>query len=273
MRHYSENVRKHFRVDGKAAHIPDRVASLEPEHREALRGVPIWLDPNDDDFAHLVETEYTSMVTSSMNEAEFSVYALSTLLKNERRNPYYISKESDQCLLPERLVQPVNKPDGHLWIAPPAVSGPSNYSWDIRPDCAYWISLRALRHGFRHKGREHAAVLQKRLTCPYFTLEFKKDSDKNISRAHHQVAIAACIAVYNRWELKRSAVTEWTQRHRDQLGHYCLTFTSSVWDVWHVTPKTFENWSGCRMCHLYSGDCTTRESVVQLIRWINEIHY
>lgn len=63
---YSENVRKHFRVDGKAAHIPDRVASLEPEHREALRGVTIWLDPNDDDFAHFVETEYTSMVTSSM---------------------------------------------------------------------------------------------------------------------------------------------------------------------------------------------------------------
>lgn len=160
-----------------------------------------------------------------------------------------------------------------MWITPPAVSGPFNYSWDIRPDCAYWISLRAFRHGFRHKVREHAAVLQKRLACPYFTLEFKKDSDRNIARAHHQVAIAACIALYNRWELKRSAVAEWTQRHRDQLGHYCLTFTSSMWDVWHATPKTFENWSGCRMRRLYSGDCTTRESVVQLIHWINEIHY
>ncbi|KAL1615015.1 hypothetical protein SLS56_011964 [Neofusicoccum ribis] len=269
----SQNVRKHFCVDEQAVHIRDRIDSLDLERRGALRSVTIWLNPDDDDFIRTVQSEYKSMVGNSMNEAEFSLYALTDIFMNERRNPHFVYEEGNQCWLPERLVQPVNKPDGDKWRAPPAVARPSNYSWDIRPDCVYLLSLRAFRLGFRSKVREHVSVLQNRVVCPYLTLEFKKDSDKNMSRARHQVAIAACIALYNRWELKRSRIAEWTDDHRSQLGHYCLTFMSSTWDVWHVTPKTFTEWSGCRMRRVYSGNCTIRNDVVQLVNWINEIHY
>ncbi|GME37880.1 hypothetical protein GTA08_BOTSDO12565 [Neofusicoccum parvum] len=101
--------------------------------------------------------------------------------------------------------------------------------------------------GFRTKVPYHITVIQKRAMCPYFTVEFKKDSEAGIATACNQVAVASCIALYNRWKLRRTRVSKWTAEHRRPLRHYGLTFSNSQREVWCTTPKAFDQWAGCYM--------------------------
>ncbi|GME36451.1 hypothetical protein GTA08_BOTSDO12565 [Neofusicoccum parvum] len=167
-----------------------------------------------------------------MNEAEFSAYALTNLFRSEPRRP-------------QNAIQL-----GHY-----------NCSWDVRPDCAYWISLLAFQQGFRTKVPYHITVIQKRAMCPYFTVEFKKDSEAGIATACNQVAMASCIALYNRWKLRRTRVSKWTAEHRCPLRYYGLTFSNSQWEVWCTTPKAFDQWAGCYMRAVRRGDATVPADV------------
>ncbi|GME38502.1 hypothetical protein GTA08_BOTSDO12565 [Neofusicoccum parvum] len=183
-----------------------------------------------------------------MNEAEFSAYALTNLFRSEPRRPQNAIQLGHQYWVPERLLQLFNKPDNFNWEAPTLLGDQSsNCSWDVRPDCAYWISLLAFQQGFRTKVPYHITVIQKRAMCPYFTVEFKKDSEAGIATACNQVAVASCIALYNRWKLRRTRVSKWTAEHRRPLRHYGLTFSNSQWEVWCTTPKAFNQWAGCYM--------------------------
>lgn len=85
--------------------------------------------------------------------------------------------------------------------------------------------------------------------------------------------MASCIALYNRWKLRRTQVSEWTAEHRRPLRHYGLTFAGSQWEVWCTTPAAFDEWTGCCMRAVCRGDATVPADVVQLLQWINEIHF
>jgi hypothetical protein len=68
------------------------------------------------------------------------------------------------------------------------------------------------------------------ITCPYFTVEFKKHG-WSINQATWQAAAAALVALYNRYLLKLAALkvkeSEGTESDKDQLRNYILTFVGA----------------------------------------------
>jgi len=232
-----------------------------------------WLEPD----TERIQQEYKAMRVYECNEAEHSAYALRDIFLDEPRHPWLPEEDGDQRWLPVRMLQLVRKPPQDEWLTPPCINSPrKRYEWDIRPDCAYHISLQAFRPGFRPSVRKHVSVVQKRAFCPYLTVEFKKD-EETLATARHQVAVASAMALYNRYRLKSCAIqmsgSEWSNEHKNQMRHYGITFTGSTWDLWCTVPKTFETWTGCDMSTIYSGDCCILAGVQQLVNIVNDIHY
>ncbi|KAI1123187.1 hypothetical protein F5Y10DRAFT_57349 [Nemania abortiva] len=236
-----------------------------------------WLEPD----IIRIRREYKSMQVYQSNEAEYAAYALSNIFLDEPRYPWLPQEEGEKCWLPVRMLQLVCKPPQTKWHAPPAVNPPKKqceYKWDIRPDCAYYVSLQAFDPNLRPNIHRHILALQKRAFCPYLTIEFKKDED-SLAVARHQVAVASAIALYNRYRLKREALEisggdlEWSEQHKSQLRHYGITFAASSWILWCTVPKTFPDWTGCTMSDIFSGDCCILPSAQKLVSVINDIHY
>ena len=120
-------------------------------------------------------------------------------------------------------------------------------------------------------------MVNQRITCPYFTIEFKKDDSDSLS-AENQVASAAALALYNRFRLRRQrfriSQKPWGKRHAQVLKHYGATFMGCTFNIWCIEPKLTEEseWEGCCMTRMYFGNCMSRPNVLNLIDWINEIH-
>ncbi|KAJ8127816.1 hypothetical protein O1611_g5818 [Lasiodiplodia mahajangana] len=240
----------------------------------------VWLEPNEEN-ATRIQQEYRLMKEYQCNEVEFSAYALHTLFLDEPRYPS-IFQRSDSRLAPVRMLQLVQKPssDTSKWKAPPRIDlSEKQYDWDIRPDCAYYVSLQAFPGLLRFDIRTYVSVVQGRAFCSYLSIGFKKDQEAPrtvISR----VAIDSTIALYNRWCLKRSMLetinkqNNWPEEDKHQLRHYCIVFIGSAWELWYTTPKTYDDgWSGCTMSKMKNGDCCDLESVKLLLSILNDIHY
>ncbi|KAH8696844.1 hypothetical protein GQ44DRAFT_779484 [Phaeosphaeriaceae sp. PMI808] len=243
---------KHFRIQ----ELPHNYKGRLDAYKEVFT-LEVWLEPN----TERIQREYKAMRVYECNEAEHSAYTLRDIFLDEARHPWLPEEDGDQRWLPVHMLQLVRKL-------------PKRYEWDIRPDCAYHVSLQAFQPGFRPSVRKHVSVVQKRAFCPYLTIEFKKD-EKTLATARHQVASA--MALYNRYRLKSCALQmsggKWSEEHMNQMRHYGITFTGSTWDLWCTMPKTFETWTGCSMSTIYSGDCCILAGVQQLISIINDIHY
>ncbi|KAI0406510.1 hypothetical protein F4802DRAFT_558067 [Xylaria palmicola] len=255
------------------------ILDLPSEPKERLNiykrsfALDVWLEP---DISRM-RREYKSMQVYQSNEAEYAAYALCNIFLDEPRYPWLPQEEGDKCWLPVRMLQLVCKPPQNKWHAPPPVNPlKKRYEWDIRPDCAYHVSLQAFDPNLRPNIHRHVLVLQKRAFCPYLTIEFKKDED-SLAVARHQVAVASAIALYNRYRLKREALEmsgdEWSEQHRSQLRHYSITFAASSWILWCAVPKTFADWTGCDVFDIFSGDCCILPSAQKLVSAINDIHY
>ncbi|KAL9116464.1 MAG: hypothetical protein Q9187_007011, partial [Circinaria calcarea] len=171
--------------------------------------------------------------------------------------------------------------DDMLWQIPPVLEGRQGTDWsfDLRPDCSYWLSLRAFNPRYRGGHLRNAAyVVNNRITCPYFTVEFKRDGDGQ-SVAINQVAAAGSLALYNRYRLRNDALKaskrDCNSDHTGPLRHYALTFVGPLFDVWmlQVAPVGADGcWTGCTMRRLYGADCTDEYGVRDLVDWVNEIH-
>ena len=242
----------------------------------------IWLK-SDDCFLKEVLHEYICMVDGKMCEAEFATYAKETLFRRDKR---MLSRDfSDlRAWKTDRMLELVAKPNErsfNCWESPPVLESDHSfqkYDFDIRPDCAYWLSLQAFNADYVSKVRQWAFVLKRRITCPYLFIEFKKD-DKDPSSAENQVAAAASLALYNRFNL-RIARTEQAGKSLDQINIenirvYGITFQGASFVVWCIQPKLRETaceWAGCTMTRVHYGDCDDRNDVKELTDWINEIH-
>ena len=242
----------------------------------------LWLE-DDDAFVEEITAEYNCMVQSNFCEAEFAGYATGEILKRERRN---LDLTSKRCWRTERTLQLVAKPvlkKVSVWLPPPVISNDfidkdhTNYEFDLRPDCMYWLSLQAFSHEYMVHVQEIVLVVKKRIVSPYLTVEFKKD-DVGEQSAVNQVAAAASLTLYNRFLLRKRAmatlVRSWNMQQVEVIKHYGLTFMGSEFDVWCVKPVLTEDyeWAGCEMIRVYHGDCTYQFSVRELINWLNEIH-
>ena len=242
----------------------------------------VWLETDDTAFVYAVTRKYTTMEDAGLNEAEFASYAKETLLKRDPRASQMTQARRWQT---ERMLEFTAKPGRHTWLAPPLVGedftnlGPTitNYAFDLRPDCAYWLSLQAFDAGYMIQVQEWTFVAKRRVTCSYLTIEFKKD-DFDEDSAINQVAAASALALYNRFLLRKASLKAsgkaWTFKRTKALKHYGLTFTGAMYCIWCIstTPTEDFEWGGCRMDRVHLGSCALAPSVCDLVDWLNEIY-
>lgn len=273
---YSVKAHKHFEVQQANG---SRVEYYTNTRRATA--LQVWLN-NDESLVQDIVREYSCMDRRNLCEAEFASYARETLLKRDGRVLDLDQEERNSLWLPERMIELVAKPTVAVWTRPPLVGKPAeigdtshtDYEFDLRPDCAYWLSLQAFNPDYRTQVKEYVYVLNRTITCPYLTIEFKRD-DSEEQVAWNQVAAAAALALYNRFRLRQEALGQHCDLKQLQvIRHYGMTFTGSCYSIWIILPQVTpqSKWRGCRMDRLFQGDCTTQAGVRDLIDWINEIH-
>ncbi|KAB5514922.1 hypothetical protein GE09DRAFT_1264357 [Coniochaeta sp. 2T2.1] len=147
------------------------------------------------------------------------------------------------------------------------------WRWDIRPDCAYWLSLEGFNPRYRFQ-IQNCTFVRGYITCPYFTIEFKRDGQSE-DVAVRQVAAAGSLALFNRWYLHsevrkaRPSLAE----NLSNLRHYALTYVGSKFVFWVLRPTLNDGtWKGCTMTRLIGADCADEYGVRELIDWINKVH-
>lgn len=242
---------------------------------EGLDAAEIWLSFTDESVRRIINT-YKFLTSKNVCEPEYASFATETFLRPQPRD---LETPSDRKWRAERMIQLVAPPQPlSKWIPPIsfAENGFDFNFFDIRPDCAYWLSLAGFNENYRSELEESVYVYEEWITCPYFTIEFKKHG-QSIEQAQCQAAAAASMALYNRYQLKSKALqvleSEWTDDDRAQMRHYVLTFAGSQYGIW-VLRAQFENdmWNGCTMKPVHISRCTAPSGVQKLEKWINEIH-
>lgn len=197
----------------------------------------MWVE-NDEPFLASVVREYEHMSNDCVNEAHFAAYGRETLLRRDKK---LLDKSNEKIWKTERMVEHVSKPgNASLWMTPPILTGDSNrtgYGFDLRPDCSYWLSTRALNQGYHEQFTELVYVINDTKTSPYFTAEFKRDSTTEADTvAEYQVAGSASLALYNRFLLRKRQLLirnkKWSDGDLKDLRHYGLTFRAYYYTVW-----------------------------------------
>jgi hypothetical protein len=228
-----------------------------------------------------IAAEYAEMNRRKMNEDEFASYAKECLFK---RIPRADDILADGLLRIDRMVNLVvpPKPDEH-WLAPPCLDGyTGSWSWDVRADCSYWISLRGFNPSYQQdvQGATYAKN-NDGITCPYLTIEFKRDDDDVYNHnAQNQVAASGSIALYNRFLLWRKATqicegdSLLPKTSDTDIRHYGITAQGSSFMFWLLRPRVGPEgeWAGCTMERLGDRYCTAVEGTKSVCEWINEIH-
>lgn len=280
-------------IDGKIKIIPDAFAhfgTIPPlvpyKQLPELKDTNVWLEIDQATRKQIVN-HYLFMQRKGLCEGEFAAYAKETFFKGEPRG---VEVPHDHQWRSERMLQVVFPLcDDAFWSAPPVLAPNPNrddYKWDLRPDCAYWLSLRGKDPNYSLLVGCSCFVYRDWITCPYLTIEFKRDDwEPNLTTT--LVAAAGALALYNRHQLRVRAIESDVnkcsqnihQTHRlTSIRHYALTFTGSMYTVWLLQPAAPSSdrlppvWNGCHISRLTHGDCTDGHGLGRLVDWINEIH-
>ncbi|TKA68073.1 hypothetical protein B0A55_10956 [Friedmanniomyces simplex] len=145
---------------------------------DKLHAASVLLDLGKDQ-AKEIAAYYDFMRAKRLCEAEFATYATETFFLGELRST---APSEDRLWRAERMLQLVCPPtdDAH-WLKPPLlefdVARSDDYTWDVRPDCAYWISTRGFNEEYVYNIKGACFVYQAWVLCPYLTIEFKRDSE------------------------------------------------------------------------------------------------
>jgi hypothetical protein len=272
-------------IKGNTLSLPDPFVhfasgrTTETNYKElpGLENLHIWLQ-TDPDFLKEISEEYSCMVQNSLCEAEFATFGKERLLKAEPRR---FTIPEDRRWRTERMIDLVAKPSSReKWEAPPLLhshKSDQSYNFDIRPDCAYWLSLRAFNKDWRDRVEEYILVMYDRVTCPYFTVEFKRD-DSGDTTAENQVATAGALALYNRYLLRSTCLRQtksvWRDQDKMDIRHYNATLRGSKFALWCLEPVLLENgdWRGCTMSRVFRSQCHTERGTRSFVQWVNEIH-
>lgn len=259
---------------GTSAPSTDRIL----HYQQSNNATKVWLNVKDEDVQD-IQREYLYMNVYRLCEAEFSTYAKDTFLKADIRS---IDPFPGRPWIVTRMVELVAKPDEAFnWTMPPVIDSklPMNkrYDFDIRPDCSYWLSAQGFNPEYKNQIRDWTFCKDDRMTCPYMTIEFKRD-DVAYQAAINQLATFSALALYNRYVLKekrlRTTGKPWNVKNFGQLRHYGLTFTGWNYAFWCTTPikSTDFRWKGCNMKRIYQSNCSNSAGITTLVDWINEIH-
>lgn len=251
-----------------------------------------------------ISKHYSFMEKMRLSEDQFATYAKQNLFRCEE---WELNLPHDRLWRGERIDTFVNPADpAELWLAPPLLltqqAVDAGYSWDVRPDCAYWLSNRGFNEEYADAIPGCCFVYRNWISNPYLTIEFKKN-DWKPGVAATQLLTASAIALYNRCELGIQAKRDIGAS--EDLRHYGMTFEGSQFVVYVVRPTNpvldqraprsgkppadrrgsspddrypdqagheCPQWHGCEMRRLAQGDCTIARDIRRLIGWINEIH-
>jgi hypothetical protein len=259
----------------------------------------VWLE-KEESFVTDVLGEYGWMTSHRSSEAEFAAYGKEMLIRRETRHtPKYQPSEQRRAWMTHRMVELVTKPqtvnvtkapvrNPSPWWTPPLLDLAQphrEYSYDIRPDCQYWLSLNFANPEYRRLYRDFVFENSGESVCPYFTVEFKKDKGSD-ETATNQLATAAALALHNRCILKHRYLQASKQEHgwahpdtQQQIRHYGLTFAGSEYQFWCIQPDVSEQdintswiWRGCTMENVSRGTLQGEVEVEDFIDWVNEIH-
>ena len=251
---------------------------------EGLKESTLWLN-TDLAFIETTNKEYKVMDSHQLCEAEYASYAKENLLKREPREDLSdnIADESQRFRRAERMLEFVCKQINETEWKTPAFLNSSlstgnqeypTYTFDVRPDCSYWLSLHAFSSGYIEQAQTFLNVPQHRITCPYFTVEFKRD-DIDMEKAIDQAAIFGSSTLYNRYRLRKRAFSDkWTHEQECQLRHYVLVITKSTYKIWCIrpNPQSEGSWNGCTMTRIFFEELTSKQGVRSFVDWVNEIH-
>lgn len=235
----------------------------------------------DDSSREGIRKHYSFLEKMRLSEDQFASSAKQVFFKCEE---WELDLPHDRLWRGERVdtfVNPANPEE--RWLPPPLLtqqSGADGYRWDVRPDCAYWLSNRGFNEEYADSVPGCCFVYRNWISNPYLTIEFKKN-DWKPGVAATQLLTAAAIALYNRCILASHARR--AAHEADDLRHYGITFEGPHFVVYVVTPNLAEHplvgdnpagvfWRGCEMRRLAQGDCTDRHGVERLSAWINAIH-
>jgi hypothetical protein len=272
-------------IDGTAFSLPDPFVHFGTQHTPetkykdlpGLENLHIWLE-NDSSLLQEISEEYHCMVQNNLCEAEFATYGKEKLFKGEPRR---LEISEDRQWRTERMIELVAKPSSReKWEPPPVLQAHARhraYQFDIRPDCSYWLSLRAFNKEWRDRVEEYVLVMYDRVTCPYFTVEFKRDDSGDLA-AENQVAAAGALALYNRYLLRTASLRHsnllWDEQKADDIRHYGATFGGSKFALWCLRPVLSEtgDWLGCNMSRIFRSHCHTEPGARSFALWVNEIH-
>ncbi|KAK3376216.1 hypothetical protein B0T24DRAFT_699494 [Lasiosphaeria ovina] len=218
-------------------------------------------------------------------EEEFATFAKTHFLRGGELRSQSVSE--DRRWRADRMLQLVCPPkESAHWHIPPVIGSaavsagepPDLWTWDVRPDCAYWLSLRGFNPRYRFQ-IQNCAFARDWITCPYLTVEFKRDGESE-DVAVRQVRAAGALALFNRWYLLAEARK--ASKRPDDISdddtaivrHYTLTFVGHKFVFWVLQPTLDEEgrWAGCVMKRLFGADCTDEHALRELADWVNEIH-
>jgi hypothetical protein len=253
---------------------PGEGETINYKEIDVLSQTNIWITL-DDDSVRKIAMEYKDMMGQGLSEEEFATFAKEKFLRCDPRS----QSVSENQWRADRMLQLVCPPkETAHWRIPPMVDGSvaseTDWAWDIRPDCAYWLSLKGFNPKYRPQV-QNCAFVRNSITCPYFTIEFKRDS-KSEDVALRQVCAAGALALFNRYHLfteARKAISGLTIDVAN-VRHYTLTFVGHKFVFWVLQPTRDEagQWTGCEMRRLFGEECTNEYAVRDLANWINEIH-
>jgi hypothetical protein len=259
---------------------PPRGNLLDYKAIEGLDAAEIWLSLSNDQVERIIE-EYQVMKNRRVCEWEYASFATENFLRRQRR---FTKTPTDRKWRAERMIQlfapPTEDSRYSVWVAPPSFEEESlEFKFDLRPDCSYWLSLAGFNSAYRSElGYTVYVYDEDWITCPYFTIEFKKHGQW-VDQAIWQACAAASIPLYNRYLLKRKALVvraeEWTDFDRAQMKHYILTFVGFDYEIWVLRARFSEDsstWDGCSMMSICQSTCMSKLGVRRLESWINEIH-
>ncbi|KAL1614900.1 hypothetical protein SLS56_011985 [Neofusicoccum ribis] len=251
-----------------------------------LKHSTIWLDYRNLAFQDEVVCTYKALQLQLPVEAEWVDDALRLLLKRE---PRFIDDTLPRCCVPIRLHEQSFSPSeaGGCWDAPPVLAEEAErdqvprFGFSNTPDCSYWIWTGGFSTAMRDELETYAAVRGRHALCPYLSVELKRGNEQPaVRKAQHQIALAASIALYNRFQQRcrrlRCRSPSAAADSKDVLRHYGLTLTGIDWAIWCIVPRCVDSdpccWNGCDMRQVSKGALNRPVSVGKLAAWLNEIH-
>jgi hypothetical protein len=254
------------------------------DHYNGVHGSPgspikskVWLDVSKSSTDSIAK-EYQTMNARRLCEDEFASFAKEEFLRRDYRD----LDPDTRFWTVDRMVKLTLMP-GKLLEVPPIVEegedSIANFRFHLFPDCMYWISLHGFNPDYRSaiKGQTYV-VDDSEVTCPYLTVEFRKDGTSK-DQVENQVAAVSALMLYNRYYLRLERLKAQKvlidQSSFEDVMHFGLTFCGAICEIFICQPTLTERgeWNGCRMSLINSYNCTRSREVKFAVEWLNEIHF